>query len=214
MPLTIHTLLTALTTGAASFAFFFAYISFFEWVLHKYLMHSQLWTYPFHAHALVHHGLFRADQSYHPQEGVDKRKVTFAWWNGPGLYVLHTPLLFIGVYFFGWSVFWGGTAALLSYYFLYESLHWCMHVPADRWIERTRVFRWLNEHHYIHHRYAFTNLNVVFPLADWVLGSLVSVTTLNPADRERLLKGRGFSDASNAERPLTLSLSHEGRGDL
>ncbi len=55
-----------------------------------------------------------------------------------------------------------------------------MHVPKDRWIEKTWVFRWLNTHHYLYHRYAFKNLNVVFPLADWVLGSLIPVVAKNP----------------------------------
>lgn len=197
--LTIHTVGQLLAKGSVSFSFFFAYVSFFEWTLHKYLMHSQIWNYPFHAHALVHHGLFRADRSYHPQAGVDIRKVTFAWWNAPGLYLLHTPLLFLGVQLFGWSVFWGGTIALFSYYFLYESLHWCMHVPTNRWIERTRTFQWLNAHHFIHHRYAFRNLNVVFPLADWLLGTLAPVSTLTQADRQLLLKGSGFASAPTQE---------------
>jgi hypothetical protein len=119
--------------------------------------------------------LFRADYTYHLRREEDKEKVTFAWWNAPGLFLLNTPLLFGATHFFGWSVFCGGTVALWLYYVLYESLHWCMHVPQDRWIEKTRVFRWLNAHHHLHHRYAFKNLNVVFPLADWLCGSLVAV---------------------------------------
>lgn len=175
-----------LLTGVVSCLGFFCLTSFFEWTLHKYIMHTPLWQYPFHAHALVHHGLFRADRSYHIQPGVDQNKVRFAWWNAPGLYLLHVPLLSVLVYFFGWAVFWGGTVGLFSYYVLYESLHWCMHVPQDRWVERTRAFRWLNAHHYLHHRYAYKNLNVVLPLADWLLGSLVSVSKLTAEESRQL----------------------------
>jgi hypothetical protein len=170
-----HSVWLELLQGSAGFVGFFIFASFFEWTLHKYIMHSLLWNYPFHAHALVHHGLFRADRSYHLRREEDKEKVTFAWWNAPGLVLLTLPLLFGLQYFFGWPVFWGGLLSELSYYALYETLHWYMHVPGDRWIENTRVFQWLNAHHYLHHRYAFKNLNVVFPLADWVLGSLVPV---------------------------------------
>ena len=170
-----HSVWLELLQGSAGFVGFFFFASFFEWTLHKYIMHSLLWNYPFHAHALVHHGLFRADRSYHLRREEDKEKVTFAWWNAPGLVLLTLPLLFGLQYVFGWPVFWGGLLAELSYYALYETLHWYMHVPRDRWIENTRVFQWLNAHHYLHHRYAFKNLNVVFPLADWVLGSLVPV---------------------------------------
>lgn len=175
---------SVLCKGGLGLLGLFAYASFFEWTLHKYLMHSLHWQYPFHAHALVHHGLFRADHTYHLQHEQHKKKVTFAWWNGPGLLLLHLPLLLSLAYLFGWSVFWGGLAALVLYYVLYESLHWCMHIPKNRWVERTKVFRWLNARHYLHHRYAFQNLNVVFPLADWILGSLVPIAMTHPIRKE------------------------------
>jgi hypothetical protein len=167
--------LLSVLKGILGFVGWFAFTSFFEWTLHKYLMHSLVWSYPFHAHALVHHGLFRADHTYHLRCEKDKKKVTFAWWNGPGLVLLHLPFLFGLRHLFGWPVFWGGLTAVVLYYALYESLHWCMHVPRNRWLERTTVFQWLNAHHYLHHRYAWKNLNVVLPLADWLLGSLVRV---------------------------------------
>ena len=153
------------------------YISFFEWSVHKYLMHSLLWPYPFHAHALVHHGLFRADSTYHLHK-QQPDKVTFAWWNGPVLIIVQLPILAGLSYFFGWSIMAGGLASMFVYYFLYEALHWCMHVPRNRLIEQTRMFRYLNAHHYLHHRHAYRNLNVVFPFADWVLGTRMSVSEI------------------------------------
>ncbi len=153
------------------------YISFFEWSVHKYLMHSLLWSYPFHAHALVHHGLFRADSTYHLQE-QEPDKITFAWWNAPIMIIMHFPILVGLSYLFGWSIMAGGLASMFVYYFLYEALHWCMHVPRNRLIEQTRMFRYLNAHHYLHHRHACRNLNVVFPFADWVLGTRMSVSKM------------------------------------
>jgi hypothetical protein len=40
----------------------------------------------------------------------------------------------------GFPVCWSGMTALAIYYGLYEYLHWCMHTPAGRWIERTACF--------------------------------------------------------------------------
>jgi hypothetical protein len=177
--------LLGILKGSLGFVGIFAFASFFEWTLHRYLMHSLLWPYPFHAHALVHHGLFRADHSYHLRREQDKPKVTFAWWNAPGLVLLTLPLLLSLGAVFGWPVFWGGLIAEVSYYTLYESLHWCMHVPRSRRVEKTRVFRWLNAHHRVHHYYAFKNLNVVFPLADWLLGSLVPAAAHHPVNATR-----------------------------
>jgi len=48
-----------------------------------------------------------------------------------------------------------------------------MHKPGIAWIERTRMFRFLKQHHQLHHSYMGTNFNVVLPLADWMLGTLL-----------------------------------------
>ncbi len=148
----------------------FVYASFFEWSLHRFLMHRPLvFTYPFRTHTLTHHRNFRGDASYHLHPGQSRDSLTFAWWNAPLLIGLHVPILWGVERFVGLPVVWTGLATLILYYWLYEYGHWCMHVPKNRWIERTRVFRWLDAHHRGHHRLHAKNLNVVFPLADYVL---------------------------------------------
>src|SRR5262249_60336114 len=77
----------------AAFFGFLAYASFFEWTLHKYLMHKPLWRYPFRAHALVHHGLFRTGTQYFLPDAKVIRKVRFAWWNAPFIIILHKPVV-------------------------------------------------------------------------------------------------------------------------
>lgn len=74
---------------------------------------------------------------------------------------------------------------MVTDYVLYEWLHWCMHVPQGRWIERTWVFQWLNAHHHYHHLYPFKNLNVVLPLADWVMGTLIPLPAKNPTFEQK-----------------------------
>ena len=148
----------------------FAYASFFEWTLHRFLMHRPLvWGYPYRAHALTHHRVFKADTTYHIQQKNDQHDVTFAWWNAPLLIGIHVPVLWGVQCLLGVHVMVAGTAAMSFYYFLYEYLHWCMHVPSNRWFERTGTFRWINAHHLAHHRRMWTNFNVVLPLADFVL---------------------------------------------
>jgi hypothetical protein len=77
----------------------------------------------------------------------------------------------------GWvletNIFFGGMAALGLYYFLYEYLHFCMHVPKGRWLEKSAWFSWLDAHHHQHHERHFKNLNVVLPLADLLFGTLI-----------------------------------------
>jgi hypothetical protein len=71
------------------------------------------------------------------------------------------------------DIFVGALSALILYYFLYEYLHYCMHIPKRRWLETTAWFRWLDSHHHMHHKRHFNNLNVVLPLADIVFGTLI-----------------------------------------
>jgi sterol desaturase/sphingolipid hydroxylase (fatty acid hydroxylase superfamily) len=73
----------------------------------------------------------------------------------------------------GLGLLCGSTVAACGYYVAYEYLHWCMHVPRKRAVERTGFFFRLNGHHLLHHRYMNRNLNVVLPLADFCFGTLL-----------------------------------------
>jgi hypothetical protein len=173
----LEALPAALGIRAALFAGVFVYSSLFEWTLHRYLMHRPfVLRYPYRAHALTHHRLFRADSSYVLARQEDVHDIRFAIWNAPLLIGLHVPLLWLLGRATGWPVLVPGLLAMGVYYALYESLHWCMHVPKSRRIERTAVFKWLSAHHRAHHRRHDTNLNVVFPLADFLFGTLRSWT--------------------------------------
>ena len=82
----VHMLLSqALVVGAL-----FVYASFFEWTLHRFVMHRVLLiSYPFRTHTLTHHRDFRSDASYHLRPNQSYESLTFAWWNAP----LHRRLL-------------------------------------------------------------------------------------------------------------------------
>jgi sterol desaturase/sphingolipid hydroxylase (fatty acid hydroxylase superfamily) len=67
----------------------------------------------------------------------------------------------------------GAIIAITGYYITYEYIHWCMHLPKQRRVEKPWVFRRLNGHHLLHHRYMHKNFNVVCPLADFCLGTLM-----------------------------------------
>src|SRR4051812_47536675 len=150
--------------------------SFFEWMFHRYVMHRRVrfFDYPFRKHALVHHQIFRADETYHLLREEDKDTVPMAWWNGPALICL-TQIPFFGVAWFagGLALVAGSVLATSLYYAAYEYLHWCMHIPKSRNVERSGIFFRLNGHHLLHHRYPNKNFNVVLPLADYCLGTLL-----------------------------------------
>jgi len=157
-------------TAAVTFA------SFFEWTLHKYFMHRPVgsFDYAFRAHALVHHQTFKADHTYHLIHEKDKETIPMAWWNGPVLIAVGMIPFIAASFALGtWAVFLGALLACAGYYGSYEYLHWCMHLPRRRNIERSGIYFRLNGHHLLHHRYMHKNFNVVLPLADLCLGTLL-----------------------------------------
>ena len=76
--------------GLAGLAVGIVFASFFEWTLHKYVMHRPVgkFRYAFQAHAIVHHGTFKADKTYHLHDEKDKETIPMAWWNGPVLILI------------------------------------------------------------------------------------------------------------------------------
>ena len=150
--------------------------SLFEWTLHRFVMHKPVgnFRYPFERHALVHHQIFKADHSYHLRDEKDKETIPMAWWNGPVLIMFGlSPFLAFSFFLQKWGLLCGAGIAFTLYYTAYEYMHWCMHLPKKRHIERSGIFFRLNGHHLLHHRYMHRNFNVVLPLADLMLGTLL-----------------------------------------
>lgn len=177
------------------------FASFFEWTLHRFVMHRPLgpFTYPFRTHALVHHQIFRADETYHLIKDSDKETIPMAWWNGPVLvFLCAVPFAAVSWWIGQWGLLVGGAVTCALYYGTYEYLHWCMHLPRRRAVERSGIFFRLNGHHILHHRYMHKNFNVVLPLADLCLGTLL----LRSKIRFAQVKGPSVPDLQPHEVPV------------
>jgi sterol desaturase/sphingolipid hydroxylase (fatty acid hydroxylase superfamily) len=48
------------------------------------------------------------------------------------------------------------------------------------------TYKFLARYHYLHHKYPHKNFNVVFPLADYVLGTHIRASTSDLEDMSRL----------------------------
>ena len=158
------------------FSIWIVFSSFFEWLLHRYVMHRPLgwFRYPFQAHAVVHHHTFKADRTYHLLREEDKETIPMAWWNGAVLIVVFTlPMAAVSWATGIWALTLGAGLGMTTYYCVYEYLHWCMHLPKARRLERSALFQRINGHHILHHRYMHKNFNVILPIADFCLGTLL-----------------------------------------
>jgi hypothetical protein len=62
-------------------------------------------------------------------------------------------------------------------------IHDAVHCPGHSPFERFGWFKWLDEHHYLHHVDTRTNVNFLLPLGDFVFGTLRREMT--PAEQRR-----------------------------
>ena len=165
-------MLEATAIALAIFPLGLIYASFAEWVIHKRLMHRPILSIQhfYYGHTKVHHAIYRADDTYIVGDRP-VRELTLAWWAMPFPVLLQMPVVLAIGAVVSVPAGIGFAAALISYQAVYETFHYCMHVPADRWVERTPWFKWINEHHFQHHRKHTTNLNIILPIFDYVFGT-------------------------------------------
>lgn len=148
--------------------------SFIEWGTHRFVMHRPFWLLPYgYLHTTSHHTRFGSDETYHARTEEDRFHVLFTWKEYTLLPVFclmaYSPVEFL----LGRPILIGVLAATFFGLQMFNSLHWRFHVPGDTWFQRTSFFRFLKEHHRLHHEDMGKNFNVYFfPLADWLLGTL------------------------------------------
>ena len=158
--------------------------SFFEWAVHRYLLHRprsffRMW---FESHTRIHHMVFKPDHSYHLQNEADKEIIDMKRWALVVIGFGSLPYVFVMLVFnfeHEWTMLITGVLLSTMYYCAYEYWHWCMHLPKNRRLERSWLFRRLNGHHLLHHRFMGKNFNVVLPLADWCMGTLITRSAIS-----------------------------------
>ena len=165
-----------LISQSVAFLATFVYGSFFEWTLHRFVMHKRqkLVPYPFELHAMIHHKMFGWDETFHAQSKEMLEHVTFVPRDYLILLCINAPLFLAVQWITGLQVALGGCLAVLMYLGMFDALHWMFHVPRARFVENFGPYRWIKRHHLLHHRYQNRNYNVVFPLADFTLGTRIS----------------------------------------
>ncbi|MEO8672917.1 MAG: sterol desaturase family protein [Tahibacter sp.] len=170
-----------------------------EYTAHRGPMHHRVTVLSalFVRHTCRHHRYFRADEM-HFESTRDFHAVLFP------------PVLLL--FFGGTAVLLGLIAALflsrsaaalfvatsMSYYLCYEVLHFLYHVPPDWRAGRLPGVVWLarlHRTHHSHHGMRAHNYNLVFPLCDWILGTLENGKTV------RLPGNRGSAESLTLAHP-------------
>jgi len=150
-------------------------VSFIEHQVHQRLMHRRnllsahtaSFKRVFEAHALVHHKHYAAifsDEAVARGEDQDIR-----------LTVRKAPIKAIPFAAMIALVSWQGAATFVAvmifHHWAWNKIHLEMHKPEQRVFSTWPVYKFLARYHCLHHRHQDRNFNVVFPLADYVLGT-------------------------------------------
>ena len=151
--------------------------NFVEWTMHKYVMHRRIDVFALRAiyerHTREHHQYF-TDNDVTIDTLREFRIVFFPW------RVLIVLGLFGGL--LGWTTaqLFNANAGYIVYltmvghYLVYESFHFCCHVPDNAFVRRMPFVNTIRRHHTAHHNQGIMmhkNMNLTFPIADWLMGT-------------------------------------------
>jgi len=169
--------------------------NFVEWAMHKYVMHRLVDVFAIRAiydrHTRQHHQYF-TDNDHEIHSVREFRIVFFPWRLLVTLGVIGGAL--------GWlaSVLWNANAGyivfitMIGHYLLYETFHFCCHVPENSFVANAPFINTIRRHHTAHHNMGImmhVNMNLTFPIADWAM---------NTSDLKRGLLGHLFNGYSQA----------------
>ena len=161
--------------------------SFIEHQVHKRLMHRRNFLGArspsvkrmYEAHALGHHAHYAKIFSDEPVAPGQDKDIRLTVRKAP-IKALPFAVLLALVSWQGAVIF---VAVMTFHHWAWNQIHLEMHKPEQRVFSTWPVYRFLARHHCLHHRHQDRNFNVVFPLADYVLGTSVRA---DEADRAYL----------------------------
>lgn len=184
----------------------FLLCNLFEWVLHRHVMHRPL-PHPalraiYNRHTLQHHQFFTEKEMRFA--GQHDWRVTFF---PPYALVVFILMSVPGALLLGWllsaNVGWLVMCTTTGMYLIYEFMHFCCHVEENAFVRYCPFVNTIRRHHTAHHDQSIMmerNMNLTFPIADWLFGT---------SDLDRGLIGHLFNGYS--ERHLRRDLRKASR---
>ena len=155
----------------------FVFANLFEWWIHKHVMHRLVDVWALRAiydrHTRQHHVYF-TDSEMTVDSTREWRIIFFPW---RALFTFMT----LGVPFalaLGWLVNPNAgyilMVTIVGQYLIYETFHYCCHVHDNWFVRNVPFINTIRRHHTMHHNKGIMmdlNMNLTFPIADWMMGT-------------------------------------------
>ncbi len=148
-----------------------------EWFMHKYVMHRRIDVFALRAiyerHTRQHHQYF-TDIEPTIDTTREFRIVFFPWRVLITLGVGGGLLGYLAYLLINTNAAYIVFMTMVGHYLVYEVFHYCCHVH-DNWFVRNMPFiNTIRRHHTAHHNQGIMmhyNMNLTFPIADWMMGT-------------------------------------------
>ncbi|MCC6197396.1 MAG: sterol desaturase family protein [Burkholderiales bacterium] len=149
----------------------------FEWWIHKYVMHRLVDVWALRAiydrHTRQHHQYF-TDNEMTVDSNREWRIIFFPWRALFTFMGLGIPFALALAWLAGPNAGYILMITIVGQYLVYETFHYCCHVRDNWFVRGTPFVNTIRRHHTMHHNLGIMmdfNMNLTFPIADWMMGT-------------------------------------------
>ena len=155
----------------------FLLCNIFEWAIHRHVMHRPV-RFPglraiYTRHTLMHHQFF-TDNEMRFADHKDWRVTFFPPYALVVFILMSIPAAAIVGWLISPNVGWLLISTTTAMYLIYEFMHFCCHVEDNAFVRNCPFVNTIRRHHTAHHNQSIMmerNMNLTFPVADWLFGT-------------------------------------------
>ncbi len=155
----------------------FLFCNFFEWWLHRFVMHrpssNPVARAVYNRHTLQHHQFF-TDHEMRFADHRDYRVTFFPPYALATFTLMSIPAAIALGFVLSPNTGWLFITTTTSVYLVYEFMHFCCHVEDNAFVRHMPFINTNRRHHTAHHDQSIMmerNMNLTFPIMDWVFGT-------------------------------------------
>jgi hypothetical protein len=148
-----------------------------EWAMHTYVMHKRIDVFALRAiyerHTREHHQYF-TDNDPTIDTVREFRIVFFPWRVLTVLAVSGTIFGYIASLILNPNAGYILFMTMVGQYLVYETFHYCCHIHENAFVRNMPFINTIRRHHTAHHNQGIMmkyNMNLTFPIADWLMGT-------------------------------------------
>ena len=155
----------------------FVVSNLFEWWIHKYVMHRLVDVWALRAiydrHTRQHHQYFTDGEM--TVDSTREFRIIFFPWRALFTFIgMGVPAALALAWLVNANAGYVLMVTMVGQYLIYETFHFCCHVRESWFVRTMPLVNTIRRHHTAHHNQGLMmgyNMNLTFPVADWLMGT-------------------------------------------